>query len=46
MSNKRYKLTNKGKNILKALEPIKTSKGFVDRLYKKIDELESTKDDR
>ena len=45
MPNKRYKLTNKGKNILKTLKPTKTSKGFVDRLNKKIDEIESNKDD-
>ena len=37
----RYKLTHKGKNILKTLKPTKTSKGFVERLFKKIDELET-----
>ena len=45
MSKELFRLTETGKIIVKNKQPIKTSKGFVDRLYKKIDEIESNKDD-
>ena len=46
MPKELFRLTKKGKIIIENKQLTKTSKGFVERLYKKIDELESTKDDR
>ena len=41
MTNKeRYRLTDKGKNILKNLKPTKCRPGFMDRLNKRIDRID------
>ena len=41
MANKeRYRLTDKGKNILKNLKTTKCRPGFMDRLNKRIDRID------
>ena len=39
-SKERYRLTDKGKNILKNLKPTKCKPGFTDRLNERIDRIE------
>ena len=46
MPKELFRLTEKGKIIIENKQLTKTSKGFVERLNKKIDELENAKDDR
>ena len=38
--DKHYKLTDKGKNILKQLKPTKCKPGFVGRLNKRIEDID------
>tara|TARA_R100000808_G_scaffold11947_1_gene30200 strand:- start:5344 stop:5478 length:135 start_codon:yes stop_codon:yes gene_type:complete len=40
MPNNRYRLTEKGKNILKDLKPTKCKPGFIDRLNERIKRID------